>query len=547
MEDENQPVTRVFLNKAEEIAYDRAQAEKAKESHGQILPIKENEDGWGLGLPQWMMDVKDAITLPRDTIQGYQPTEKDVANFAVNVAGGGLTASSIAKPDADLGMFLGSNAASADLNKLAEAMIMKQKGSNRDEIWNSTGWWQKPDGGWAWELSDDDMYIDTVPLRSLWAAGGGKIVTPAEDLIDHPVLFSQYLKEKPVGPASVGTDFKQTPFDPSDPHGDGRLVDTVGLQHKEGYDPSGAAYTGQGHLEINNVKNEEQARKLLLHELQHFVQSKEPYDPINYPEGWKGMGSNPDVAASFHSNLKNLQPEGWDRYSTVKDKLAKQTKELYKVNSDIIESEKFIDNMTGNTKWYNFSGKQELEDYKSVLTDAYSLKSEIEDRIGILKGDLKNLSNNQIKGYEKAGEEFERWFGSTPFDTYRRDEGEALANLTALRADMTDEERKLVPPWLMYGAPDPLYKDLSIPFEEDIHSGKSNIDNFMDNVKSTAYKNKIKDTIGLRENSPLYPNNFDGDKGKWLVRMRDEFGENFSLTELGIYWDSIKKGTTSGK
>ena len=58
-------------------------------------------------MPQWMLDTKNAVTLPSDIINGYQPTDGDVANFAMSVGGGGMASSAITNPVADVGMFLG--------------------------------------------------------------------------------------------------------------------------------------------------------------------------------------------------------------------------------------------------------------------------------------------------------------------------------------------------------------------------------------------------------------------------------------------------------
>jgi hypothetical protein len=91
------PTRKVFLNSAEEAAYDREQRRTrgAGETHGDILPLEKEEDGSvGWALPQWMRDAWNSVTLPRDVIQGYQPTGTDVAEFGMNfgMAGGAASA-----------------------------------------------------------------------------------------------------------------------------------------------------------------------------------------------------------------------------------------------------------------------------------------------------------------------------------------------------------------------------------------------------------------------------------------------------------------------
>ena len=113
-------------------------------NRGQILPLYEGKTGVELAWPQFMVDMYNSVTLPRDTLQGYKPTISDATNFASGVASGGVGGSAIFPAEADVGMFLGRKAKGADLIRLAKAHQMEYDGASREDIWKETGWWQKP-------------------------------------------------------------------------------------------------------------------------------------------------------------------------------------------------------------------------------------------------------------------------------------------------------------------------------------------------------------------------------------------------------------------
>jgi hypothetical protein len=393
-----------------------------------------------------MRDIGNALTLPRDTIQGYDPSSEDIVNFAMTVGAGGVGASAVVKPEADLGMFLGRKAKGADTQKLAQAMSMESQGLPREEVWSQTGWWKKPDGAWAWELADDDLSINPEIMDALKFIGGGNVSIPAKKAISHPPLFEQYPRREPTANelfhSESGT-FDQIPYGIDDPTRD--MVDTVSL----GLDPTGrthgSADTQGGRLTMV-LGQDAKPREILAHELQHFVQDK---------EGWKGRGSNPEYTQQFIEKLDRLEPKEYNQFKEVTTHIGFA---LRKAN--VLRQK--IDGM-------NPSDPIEAAELRSMKTELAGW----EDDLVELEPKYKKLSENpRVKAYAKAREDFEKFFSTDAYQMYRREEGEALANLTAQRLSLTPEEREMVPPWLMYGSPDPIFKEHQIPFEDELWAGQ---------------------------------------------------------------------------
>jgi hypothetical protein len=90
----------------EEIAAKKAR--EVDEQRGTILPFRKDEEGLHWAMPQWMIDAKNALTLPRDTLEGYEPTHEDIINFGLTVGVGGVTGSAAGMvPEGAIGTFSG--------------------------------------------------------------------------------------------------------------------------------------------------------------------------------------------------------------------------------------------------------------------------------------------------------------------------------------------------------------------------------------------------------------------------------------------------------
>jgi hypothetical protein len=192
-------------------------------------------------------------------------------------------------------------------------------------------------------------------------------------------------------------------------------------------------------------------REILAHELQHFVQDK---------EGWKGRGSNSEYTKFFTEKLAKMAPP--------------EMEQLRRVTGHIEHALKRTDSLRKQLDMLTYTDGSVHDAIE--LAEIKGLQKELaawEDDLVELQPKYKKLSEDpRVQTYTKAKQDFERFFGLGPFDMYRREEGEALANLTAQRLSLTPEEREMVPPWLMYGSPDPIFKELQIPFEDELWAGQ---------------------------------------------------------------------------
>jgi GNAT superfamily N-acetyltransferase len=151
-----------------------------------------------------------------------------------------------------LGQFAGINAATANISELERAKRMKEQGASQDEIWQATGWNERVDGNWRFEVSDDQA--------ALTGERSGRL----ENVLQHPELYDAYpgLRNvivedtSSVDAASLGV------------AADGTLIVRVNWPRVERQD-------GSGLLSI-------------LHELQHGIQTIET---------WSG-GFSPDAVTT---------------------------------------------------------------------------------------------------------------------------------------------------------------------------------------------------------------------------------------------------------
>ena len=143
---------------------------------------------------------------------------------------------------------LGARTAKFDHLKAADSML--KEGKTREEIYDSTGWYQGVDGKWKFEIPDDAATINPDAIR---AAKQGKPVTLG-DALKHDKLFEAYpelanikLRVKPLAQHHKGSFLNDTLTINSDP----------------------MAYAGKG--VVGGIKS------TILHEIQHSIQNKEGF------------------------------------------------------------------------------------------------------------------------------------------------------------------------------------------------------------------------------------------------------------------------------
>jgi hypothetical protein len=157
-----------------------------------------------------------------------------------------------------LGMFAGPGAKTANMGMLARAQEMAGRGLHREQIWKDTGWFQRQDGRWRFEIDDSAASLKQSPQQFYDAEtakyGHQTQETWLPNMLEHENVFAAYPKLETgrlfVGDQSHGTASRGT----------------RGAYLGEDYD--GNQLFGMG------VKAE---KDTLLHELQHGIQKTEGF------------------------------------------------------------------------------------------------------------------------------------------------------------------------------------------------------------------------------------------------------------------------------
>ncbi len=157
--------------------------------------------------------------------------------------------------------FAGTKARTADLGKLDEAMALENIGRDsvpmRDgrvvgspsDTHRSTGWHRGVDGRWRWEIDDS-----AAKVRMGWLAQAKAGGTTLDQVLDHPALFEAY------------------------PHLAQVRVRVVPSTREMGsYDPRTNVLTVRGGAAVYDARGPNSLRSLLLHEVQHAIQSFEGF------------------------------------------------------------------------------------------------------------------------------------------------------------------------------------------------------------------------------------------------------------------------------
>lgn len=189
-----------------------------------------------------------------------------MSSDAMTVAGTGMTGgfgraaagATLPAGTAELGIFGGRKARTADLDALARAEEMTRLGAPREDVWSQTGWFTGPDGKWRFEIDDSGAkaldpfnepgLLDIHQRADPNTAGNtNPVALHLDDILPHEELYKAY----------GYSDVPNVGFDK--------------MRARGTYDPS------QDHITLNNdyVLEPNFGRSTLLHELQHAVQRRE--------------------------------------------------------------------------------------------------------------------------------------------------------------------------------------------------------------------------------------------------------------------------------
>lgn len=319
----------------------------------------------------------------------------DVWNTAGAMAGGGVSASK-GVPEGSQGMFVSVR----DYSKVERAKDLLERGYSPQEVAMKEGIRMNPKGIWVEEISDKDFKINSN-LRQDSERYKQPMQADMGWAIEHPELLSRY-------PTLRQSSLTMVPPEKTPQYlGADSVMGSHNPRTKE--------------IRVRTDAPDD----VVLHELQHAVQSR---------EGWDSGANGPEIMNSVNATYDNLPPEG-QKYLSELGHLARGIQEL-------VEAEKIVANPPKND-W----GSTGL-----TLSQAKQLVSEAD---GFIQDQLELLTPLRETNPDMA-EALEELFGITrtskvmpdeAFDIYQRNYGEWEARKTQDRKDLGDWERITTDPF----------------------------------------------------------------------------------------------------
>lgn len=314
-------------------------------------------------------------------------------------------------------MYLGRNAKTADRLSLNRAMAADANGKPLPR--NQTGWFKGPDNKWRFEISDKDSSLayfkDEEKTRDLAEALSDATDLPAsdfyyaisyrsgldllrdeklteynglralglEDVLDHEPLYKAYPELREVHVTS----------DPA--------------LNEEG-NSRGAYYPSYNTIYINSKLNEEQARSVLLHEVQHWVQDKEGFASGGTPKAAINAATNDQILDLAHEQVMYLKEMGLKRdkaYISALTQLVKLedvTGLRQALKSDEEASYFAYQRLFGEVEARDTQNRLSMDDYERSVKEPYESQS-IDPRDYIFAGGTESAESYRPPETTSAG------------------------------------------------------------------------------------------------------------------------------------------------
>lgn len=363
-----------------------------------------------------------------------------------------------------LRMFFGPESKTADYYALQSAKQMEKEGRKVDEIWESTGWWNGPNG-WKYEVSDHDAEIHPAVTRAALNEpqdGPRAVSLPLEDGVDHEEFF----KALPDNATSSSQ------------------LQEGKLRLQRANEMSGSYNSDTGTINIKG-QSKEQLRSVLLHEMQHMEQAV---------GGSPSLGANPaGIYRQLDNTLKELPREALEYLATrreidmlvaaldVKRQNLRDGVKPYEQNDTLaaytrgLDEDGLTETITElkrqrNETKTNFE-KQFGPEFKKSLDDLYTITGGFTD---LVRDHDASGVRTPVSPQERATK-----LNNIAFDLYERNAGEVEARLTASRRNFTPEQRASRAPYKDYDLDPSLIVD-----EFDVRGAINNVSSAWDNIRS---------------------------------------------------------------
>jgi hypothetical protein len=276
--------------------------------------------------------------------------------------------------DAPRHSFAGRTARTADAHALSNAQSRLDVGDDAETVRQNTGWFKGADGKWRFEIDDSNAQLkrdsrDADQYADIFDEAASHAV-PLADMLDHPALFAAYPQLKS---AKVVVDHS---LEVGGTYSDATRTITV----KDPYSYS------DGHDELKSV---------LLHEIQHAIQSKEGF----------ALGTRP----SYFDNqiaIANDDVKLWYAIKLIKSEMSRGLSGK-KALASVIDA-----GINADEDHLDAAKSIRAEDIERYLNDAYAYVSKFESSYNM---------------YWKAG-------------------GEVEARNVQARANLTADQRRNTPP-----------------------------------------------------------------------------------------------------
>ena len=227
------------------------------EGRAAFLPFQDTLPGSvmnirSLALPGIVAGAVNAITAPgRALVDPEFNQGEEAANVALNVMGGGMSASRGAPANA-LGMFVGPRSKSWNAEANARAVQMEKAGATPKTIWQETGNYKAPDAAWRQEINDAGSRMTEKVHSDIMSKHFYN--DPLSEALTHESLYRAYPEL-------------------------GRINTTVTAMEQ----PKGSFSPLRNELEASGPSSMTQ-RSTALHEIQHAIQQKEGFARGGSPE-----------------------------------------------------------------------------------------------------------------------------------------------------------------------------------------------------------------------------------------------------------------------
>lgn len=307
--------------------------------------------------------------------------------------------------------FAGENAQTAALDELDRAKQLEADSVGNEEIRQQTGWFKGVDNIWRFEISDKDAkFKDVSKMRFEKTANvNGDIVYRIKlvDLLEHEKLFQAY------------------PFL--------RNIEVIATDEKiKSRDYLGLAYPDKIFLNSSSIENQSEGRRVLLHEIQHLIQTYEDF----------AQGGGPSDASAIKETIKNTVEEKSKQY--VRNKLDELVGR--NASSDIMVNHRIYVELSRDSLNAELNAEDD-EKIKELNRRTKEAKQDFEESLqkaGITREQFDKIQNEarNLQDWTK----FRKVKSLDDYEIYKRIAGEIEARNVEKRADMTEEQRRAESP-----------------------------------------------------------------------------------------------------